>query len=255
MTEITSRKNPLVLHAVSLRQKKCRDAEGLFFTEGTKIFTEALSAGFLPERIFLTEAFRTRAKELVLDPEKCIIVTPEVYEKISDEASPEGIFAIFRKRKLEASDKKHSVLLTEGVQDPGNLGTLIRCAVAFGMGEVLTVRSADPFGPKAVRATMGAIFKIPVTEFSSIDEAVAYARGVSSSVIASTLSPDSITIGGASTSLATIMIGSEGQGLSERAIELSDERVIIPIENIESLNASVAGAIFMYDSMCKRRKI
>ena len=100
---------------------------------------------------------------------------------------------------------------------------------------------------------MGAVFKMPCRAFEDIDSAVEYGRRHCGTVIATALHPDSILIENADTSHAVIMIGSEGRGLSNRAIELADSKVIIPIDGIESLNASVAGAICMYDSMQKRR--
>lgn len=252
MTEITSRKNKLVLHALSLHDKKARDSEGLFFTEGGKLFGEAKGVGMTPVRVFVTEGFLSRDPDF--DESCAILVTDEVYSKITDEKAPEGIFAIFEKSGVKAKEERSSLLILEGIQDPGNVGTLLRCAVAFGVGEVLTVGCADIYSPKCVRSTMGAIFKMPCKSFEDIDGAVEYARERTDRVIATALHEDSISLDDAKTEYAAIMIGSEGRGLSPRAIELADEKVIIPIENIESLNASVAGAICMYDSMQKRKK-
>ena len=254
MTEITSRKNKAVLDVVSLHSKKCRDEAGLFFTEGAKLLEEASSAGRMPVRVFVTESFLTSHKSIAELDTEVIKVTEEVYDKMTDENSPEGVLAVFEKRIPDSSAKDSCILLLESIQDPGNLGTLLRCAVAFGVREVLTVGCADLYGPKTVRSTMGAVFKMPCRAFDDIDTAVSYAREHCSTVIATALHADSVSIEEADTSRAVIMIGSEGRGLSERAIELSDKKVIIPIENIESLNASVAGAICMYDSMQKRKK-
>ena len=253
MIEITSRKNPLVLEVVSLHDKKARDEKGLFFTEGEKIFTEAVSADFLPERVFVTKDFLMSHPSLLDGMSDLYLVTDEVYSKMTDERSPEGLLSVFKKREIADVKRTSSVILLEGIQDPGNLGTLMRSAIAFGVRCILTVSCADPYSPKTVRSTMGAIFKIPVYSFTDIDDAVSFAREMTPTVIAATLSSDSISLYSADTASACIMIGSEGRGLSPRAIELSDTKVIIPIENIESLNASVAGAIMMYDSMMKRR--
>lgn len=253
MTEITSRKNKTVLDALALHDKRSRDERGQFFTEGSKLLREALEAGRKPVRIFVTEICISSHPEITGLDTEVIKVTNEVYDKITDENAPEGVFAIFEKTELNPTASS-SVLLLEGIQDPGNLGTLLRCAVAFGVSQVLTVACADLYSPKTVRSTMGAVFKMPCRTFDNIDGAVEYARGVTDSVIATALHPDSVSIEDTDTSRATIMIGSEGRGLSQRAIELADKKVIIPIENIESLNASVAGAICMYDSMRKRKR-
>lgn len=251
MTEITSRKNAAVLAALALHDKRTRDAEELFFTEGRKLYLEGVSMGFVPEKVFVTGTFIERYPDV--EARETFLVTDEVYRKITDEKAPEGIFAVFKKPVFEKKDKAPTVIL-EDIQDPGNVGTVLRTAVAFGIGEVITTGCADAFSPKTVRSTMGAVFKIPVTAFENIDEAVAYAREKSDKIIAATLSHDSITIENADTAFAAVMIGNEGRGLSERAVSLADERVIIPMSNTESLNASVAASIFMYDSMVKRKK-
>lgn len=254
MTEITSRKNKAVLDVVDLHSKRGRDAQGLFFTEGSKLFEEAISAGRVPVRVFVTAGFLASHGDIADIGSEVIIVTDEVYDKMTDEGAPEGILAVFEKREPDAVSEDSCILLLEGIQDPGNLGTLLRCAVAFGVSRVLTVGCADTYSPKTVRSTMGAVFKMPCRAFDTIDSAVSFARERCDTVIATALHSDSVSLEEADTSHAVIMIGSEGRGLSERAIELSDTRVIIPIENIESLNASVAGAICMYDSMQKRKK-
>lgn len=252
MTEITSRKNKTVLDALALHDKKARDSQGLFFTEGVKLFREALDNGVKPERVFVTDKCLDLPELGRIDCE-IIKVTDEVYGRITDESAPEGVFAIFR--KTEARGGKAPVLLLEGIQDPGNVGTLIRCAAAFGVGEVITVGCADIYNPKTVRSTMGAVFKVACRQFADVDSAVEYARAIVDTVVAAALQPDSVSIEDVDTSRAAIMIGSEGRGLSERAIELADKKMIIPMENMESLNASVAGAICMYDAMMKRNKL
>lgn len=255
MIEITSRKNKTVLDALALHEKKTRDREGRFFIEGAKLFGEALSSGRKPLRVFVTEKYFALHPEVEELDTGVIRVTDEVFAKITDESAPEGIFAIFEKKNIKPVTELSAILILEGIQDPGNVGTLLRSAVAFGVREVITVDCADIYSPKTVRASMGAIFKIPCTAFSDIETAVDYARGVADVVVATALHADSVSVAEVNTATAAIMIGSEGRGLSERAIALADKKVIIPIENIESLNASVAGAICMYDAMLKRKKL
>lgn len=244
---ITSRKNSLIQWAHSLHDKKARDEQGVFFTEGKKLYDEGILSGRIPEKAFVLKEYADIQAGEVWE------VTSEVYEKITDEKAPEGIFAVWRKPEFEKNREKSSVILLEELQDPGNMGTILRTAVAFGVREVVTVNSADPFSPKAVRSSMGAVFKIPVLSFDSIDKAVEYSRKITNSVIAATLHTDSLDISAADTSYSTVMIGNEGRGLSNRAISLADSKVIIPMENTESLNASIAAAVFMYDSMLKRK--
>ena len=139
---ITSRKNPLIQWAFSLREKKVRDAENLFFTEGFKLYEEGTALGFIPEKVFVTDSKRDiKAKEV-------FEVTKEVYDKITDEKAPEGIFAVWQKPEFK-DKKKSSIILLEEVQDPGNMGTIMRTAVAFGVREIISVKGADPFSPKS----------------------------------------------------------------------------------------------------------
>ncbi|MBQ7898163.1 MAG: RNA methyltransferase [Clostridia bacterium] len=244
---ITSRKNPTIQWAYSLRDKKARDTEGVFFTEGKKLYDEGIMSGRVPVTAFvLKEYCNIKAGEVYE-------VSPEVYDKITDEKSPEGIFAVWKKPDFIGERKKSSVILLEELQDPGNMGTILRTAAAFGVREAVLVNCVDPYSPKAVRSSMGAVFKIPTTHFDSIDKAVEYSRKITDSVIATALHTDSNDISLTDTAYATIMIGNEGKGLSDRAVSLADSKAIIPMENTESLNASVAATIFMYDSMTKRK--
>lgn len=244
---ITSRKNPIVQWAYSLRDKKVRDNEGVFFTEGKKLYDEGIMSGRLPLKAFvLKEHGDVKAEEL-------FEVSDEVYQKITDEKSPEGIFAVWKKPDFEGERRRSSVILLEELQDPGNMGTILRTAVAFGVREVVLVNCVDPYSPKAVRSSMGAVFKIPTTNFDTVEEAVRYSRGFTDSVIATALHTDSKDISLTDTAYATIMIGNEGRGLSDKAVSLADVKAVIPMENTESLNASVAATVFMYDSMTKRK--
>ncbi len=250
INEITSRKNPLILWALSLHEKKERDKDGVFFTEGKKLYLEGIERGLIPQKVFVTKKILDTFE---VEGEEVYLVTDEVYSKITDEKAPEGIFAVFKKPEFQEKDGCSPLILLEGIQDPGNMGTLLRTAVSFGMGEVIAVDCADHFSPKTVRSSMGAVFKIAVKTFDTIDDAVFYAKKKSKTVIAAALHSDSVDIKEVDTSFATVMIGNEGNGLTKRAIELADKKVIIPIANTESLNAAVAGAVFMYDSMSKRR--
>ncbi len=255
--KITSRKNETVLRAVTLKKSKGRNEENAFFTEGMKLFEEAVSAGFAPRAVFVTEDFLTtpaaqKFKDLNSSL-KTYEVTREVYEKISDEDAFEGVFAVFD--KFEISPFKNSIsLILENIQDPGNLGTILRSAAALGAREVVGVACADVFSPKTVRSTMGAIFRMPYKSFDTIEKAVEYVRHTHDRIYAATLTPDAVEVMSVDTSHACVMIGNEGHGLSDKAISLSEKQIIIPIEAVESLNASAAATVILYDSLLKRGK-
>ncbi len=253
--KITSRKNDAVLRCASLLKNKGREEENAFITEGIKLFLEADSAGFVPREVFVSEDFlKSESAEKFISKNTCpkvYEVTREVYEKISDENSPEGLLCVFDKFSL-VPEKDSVTILLEDMRDPGNLGTVLRSAAALGAREVVATGSCDVFSPKVVRATMGAIFRIPFTAFDTVDDAISYARTTSGKVYAAALSEVARDIAEVDTSRACVMIGNEGHGLSQNAISQSDGEVIIPIEAVESLNASVAASIVLYDSMRKR---
>ena len=137
--------------------------------------------------------------------------------------------------------------IIENMQDSGNVGTVIRTALAFGIDAVICVSSADVYNPKTMRAAMGALFRMKTVLCTDIEQAVKLVRTRCKSIYAAALHKDSISIDEADFSEpCAVMIGNEGNGLTDKAIELCDKTVIIPIsENSESLNAGVAAAIFM----------
>ncbi len=251
MTEkirITSRKNDTVKRVASLSTSKGREETGCFFTEGIKLYREAVSAGFVPTEAFVADSFSSPDE---IKAETLYSVTDEVYEKMSGQSAPEGLLCVFKKFTL-TPERDSCVLLLEEMQDPGNLGTVLRSAAAFGCRQVIGVSSSDVWSPKTVRATMGAIFRMPYVSFDSIDTALESVSGMK--IYAAALTSDAQDVADFDTSRACIMIGNEGHGLSEKALEKSHARIIIPISNVESLNASTAASVILYDAMRKRGK-
>ena len=147
-----------------------------------------------------------------------------------------------------ALDGKEQVLLLDGLQDPGNLGTILRTAEAFALGAVVLCEGcADPFSPKVVRSTMGAVFRLPCVQLP-LKEALDLLKTAGLPVYATALHEDSVPLSAVSLSRAAVIIGSEGRGVSDPALCLSNKRVIIPMRGrAESLNAGVAAAIVIYE--------
>ena len=164
--EISSRKNEKVLRAARLCDKKVRDNEGIFFTEGFKLLEEAIAAGLTVESIFFTDKARCLYSELI-EKAACknlYLVTDEVYQKLTSEDSPQGIFCCIKKKDaLEFDEKSISdggFLLLEDIQNPLNLGAIFRCAYSLGCCKiVLTKECVDVYNPKVIRGGMGSIFK------------------------------------------------------------------------------------------------
>ena len=153
-----------------------------------------------------------------------------------------------RSGRRDALDGAGQVLLLDGLQDPGNLGTILRTAEAFALGAVVLCEGcADPFSPKVVRSTMGAVFRLPCVTLPLAEAAERLHRN-GLPLYATALHEDSVPLSSVSLSKAAVIIGSEGKGVTEQALRLSDRRVIIPMKGrAESLNAGVAAAIVIYE--------
>lgn len=152
---ITSKSNPLIKTVASLSDKKFRKQLGLYIVEGAKSVKECIAAGCEAEKIICTESYQNEFQESV-------VVSDAVFKSISTETTPQGVLAIVKIPKNELKPPVGNCILLDCVQDPGNVGTVIRTANAAGYDEVYLINSTDPFSPKAVRASMGGIFRIKV---------------------------------------------------------------------------------------------
>lgn len=257
--KIESRQNPAVKFAASLSDKKIRDREGVFAAEGITLFFDFCGKGFFPEAIYLSEeAIGLKDK---IDAEKGaekaerFLLSASAFEKITEEKGSQGILCLYsvsRLSRLFSKKEKKRFVALENLQDPGNVGTIIRTAASFGFDGVFLVRGADPFSGKAIRASMGAIAAIPIVSFSSVQDLFLHLKENRIKTVAAALSEGALSIETADLSEPVcVLIGNEGKGLSSFAIENADAVSIIPIENTESLNAAAAAAVFLWE--VKRR--
>ena len=249
MKEILSVNNEQVKDVVKLHQRKYRNLTGLFLMEGNKPVQEAFEANIEIEKAFVTP--KNLEKYLFLG-EKLIVTTEAVMEKISTtETSPE-IVAVGKQRKTTIDEIKSfsRIALIENIKDAGNLGTIIRSAVAFGIeGLILSGDVIDLYNPKVVRAAVGALYKIPVVyaDLKTIKNTF-----IAHNFVATVVNHDDIvkpeTIN--YTNPFVLMMGSEANGLSSDAIAISDVKTTIPMsKGTESLNLGVASSILFYVSM------
>ena len=173
-----------------------------------------------------------------------------LFQLASEVESPQNVIFSCMQPQWDAAalDGKEQVLLLDGLQDPGNLGTILRTAEAFALGAVVLCEGcADPFSPKVVRSTMGAVFRLPCVQLP-LKEAFDRLKDGGLPVYATALHEDSVPLSAVSLSRAAVIIGSEGRGVSDPALRLSDKRVSIPMRGrAESLNAGVAAAIVIYE--------
>lgn len=255
MELLTSRTNPLVIRMAKLADKKHRDEEGLFVIEGVKLFEEMQKAGIQPTYAFATEK---AADYLAALPDSVIKyrVSDSVYEKISSEKSPQGIFcAIKYLDNQHKSDTIYSgnfsgpLLALSSIQDPGNLGTIVRTARAFGVrGILLSEDCADLYSLKALRASMGALFVLPTLR-CPLAESLASLRKDGYGVYAAALienasPPQSLPL----SEKTCFVLGNEGHGLPADILSASSGAVYIPMEKgCESLNVAAAAAVLLWE--------
>lgn len=265
---ITSRQNPLVKFVCGLAEKKLRSKEGLFRFDGVKLLSEALSSDIAIKYIIYREPASSRIDELIcqarqlgrIDDGGTVAVSASVFEKISDERSPEGVITVafmpdIHGRYSDATQvRDEKILIVESMRDPGNLGTVIRSCYALGIDRlIMTDDCADIYNQKTVRAAMGAIFRqktlsVPNSELSSfIRELLKNGRNV----YATALLEHSRDIGEIKLRVGDcFVIGNEGHGLTEETVNACTAPVIIPMrEDTESLNAAAAAAICIWETV------
>ena len=245
MTEqrITARKNPLIQQVRRLlTSRKDREAEGLFVADGTKLLQEAVKWWDGLETVILTDGVEASLPEQV----RVVRVPGDVMEYISPMKSPQGALFICRLPQEEKFQPKPGMLLLDGLQDPGNLGTILRTADALQVPVVLLEGCADAYSHKVVRASMGAVLRTPVV--SSSWEAVRdKCRDAGIPVAVTALNERSRDIRKANVSAMAVVIGSEGQGVRPQILEEAQDALIIPMDaRCESLNAAVAATIVMW---------
>lgn len=262
MLEINSSKNPIIKEIKSLWRKKNRWKEKLFLIEGIKLIEEALSEAMDVRHILFCQTLLEvdGGKEFfdrIKDKKEIIKLSPSLFKEISSLENPQGVLAIvgFDERNIEElyEKKRPFIIFLDGLNDPGNLGTIIRTADAFNIdGVVLGPGTVDPYNSKVVRSTMGSIFRVPIYSVSDNDIFFKDIREMNIDIITTSLSGKELTEEDFHES-AVVVIGNEANGVGEDIIKISNKEVKIPMPGkAESLNAGVAASIIMYEGMKSR---
>ena len=264
---ITSRANPTVAFASSLKEKKFRDKEGAFLLEGFKLFEEAASMHLPITHLFIAEGkkelYFERAMAMLqkanMENIGIFLLSDACFEKISTEKAPQGIIAVvkhldFFERciKIYKEDifEKTRALCLCSVRDPGNLGAIIRSAVAFGTDTLLLSSDcAELYNPKTLRAAMGGLFKLRVFIVDDLVSSIATLKECGKRVFAAELKDGAISLEIATPTKSDVfVIGNEGHGISPEVSRECSASVYIPImPNTESLNAAVAASVLLYE--------
>ncbi|MCM1055039.1 MAG: RNA methyltransferase [Bacteroides sp.] len=253
---IESRKNQTVVKSRGLlAEKKLREKEGLIAAEGAKLCAEALDSGLTAEYALVSQEAEKKFPELVERlRESCPLytVTDEIYFHISGQKSPQGIFLALKpldkSKNLDRILEKDKIIILDRIQDSGNLGTIIRTAEAFGMeGAVLSGGCADPFSPKALRASMGSSFRLPVLVSADIVTDVGMLKARGFKIYAAMLDESAQKLRDVDFSgRRALVVGNEGHGVSGELAAVC-EKLYIPIKGAESLNAAAAAAVICYE--------
>ncbi len=240
---ITSRKNPLlqqVRKLLSSRQE--RQKTGLFVADGTKLLQEAVKWWPGLETVILSEGVAASVPENVT----VVRVPGDVMESISPMQTPQGALFLCRLPEKCQWIPKPGMLLLDGIQDPGNLGTILRTCDAFSVPVALLEGCADPYSHKVVRASMGAVFRMDIPQISWEQGEIA-CRQAGIPIAVTALCEEARDIRQAPLENMAVVIGSEGQGVRREILESADEKLIIPMSSrCESLNAAVAASVVMW---------
>lgn len=239
--KITSVNNDLIKETAKLIRGKYRNETGLFLIEGQKGIEEAIKAKLDILHIFSVEGFEQLSQR--------IEVTEPVMAKISDTKTPPKTIAVVKQPKYEWSENYKKVCLLEGIKDPGNLGTILRSASAFGIDAiVLYGDTVDLYNPKCVRSTVGNLWKVPVFKmddlsiFTNYERIATLPKGINVIPLKSYKPAEKLLV----------MFGSEAEGLSDELKTFATKNITIEMEeNVESLNLSISASIIMYELFTK----
>lgn len=259
---ITSVSNAQVKNVVQLLQKsKARKKQGLFVVEGWKMCREMPDAWM--KAVYVTEEFyenmSPQHKETYAEKGILEIVSDPVFQRMSDAKTPQGILAIVAQPEYTLEEtlcgEKPLMVVLEDLQDPGNVGTILRTAEGAGVSGILLSRQcADLFSPKTVRSTMGSIYRMPFCYADNLAETLEKLKRDGYAIYAADLAGARDYDQADYTDKAAILIGNEGNGLSGELLALADKSVRIPMEGgAESLNAAMAAGILMYEAARQRR--
>ncbi len=229
---ITSKDNNKIKELVKLyKNKKYRDEKSLFIVEGYNLIDEAIKASRL------VSIYSIKEEEKYKD---AIIISEELLSKITNTITPEGIIAVVKKENSSKIGNK--ILYLDRLQDPGNIGTLLRSSIAFNFDTVILDECADIYNPKVVRSSEGAIFHL-----NFIKESLPNLKNKGYYLIGTTLNGDSVnTLNYNLCKKLVLILGNEGNGIRKEYQDITDINLTIPMNKIESLNVGVAGSIFMY---------
>ena len=266
MKTIRSKENPSYKEALKLLRRKYRDQTGMFLIEGPRPVMDAIRSGDKLQTVFISEgalekslpaaAAAEELESLCMKNEcRCAVLAEELFSRISDTEHSQGVLAAAYKPQKGEIEGGSGILILDRLQDPGNIGTIIRTAEAAGFGTLIAIKgTGDLYAPKTVRAAAGSLLRVNVFEGLETGEAVRLCREQGIRIIDSDLEGSVEYTSEDLTGDIALVIGNEGSGVSNEIRRVADSKVRIPMEGtIESLNAAVAAGLLMYESVRQRR--
>lgn len=261
---ISSGKNKVIRKIRLLSEKRGRDKKALFFIEGCKFIIEGLTSKWDVELIIVSESFMlsadfNRITELCIGDIPIYSVPDKLFSSISDTSTPQGVLAVFKQKCYGKDDilkGDRLIVILDSIQDPGNMGTIIRTADAASFTGVICLKGCvDVYNPKVIRSTAGSIFHIPVVRNAEAEEVLTYLKDCGIRIYATgtdyPLSPYDIDL----RHDVAFIIGNEASGVTGKVRSLSEGGLSLPISGkAESLNASIAAGIIMYESVRQRKQ-
>ena len=259
MQVITSKDNEIIKNIKKLKEKKYRDEENKFLVEGIKMLQEAILENAKISKIVICEDCINDGsikQELLYEIAKydCIYVSEKVFKTLTEVTNPQGILAVVEKNNVLGIDYKQDIIIAlDDVQDPGNIGTILRSIDSAGLSQViLSKRSGDVYNPKVVRSTMGAIFRVNIIETDDLIKTLKEVKRHKFEIASTCLDTDKL-IYDVDYTKKVIVVGNEANGVSKEVQTLSDIKMKIPmLGKTESLNAAVATSIVIYEYIRKK---
>lgn len=261
---ITSKDNETIKHIKKLKEKKYREEYHEFIIEGAKMIEEAINENANIKSIIICDDCKTQSaipNELMYEIAKknCIYVDQKIFSTITDVINPQGIMAVVEKSDNKAQEIDYTqdvYLILDNIQDPGNIGTILRTADSLDIKQIIVSKgTADVYNLKVVRSTMGAIFRVKVIEVEDLTKVIKEMKKRKIEVCATDLRTDK-SIYDIDYNKTAIVIGNEANGVSEKVLEEASTRIKIPmLGKTESLNAAVATSVILYEAYRKNGKI
>lgn len=258
MQKITSKENEFIKHIKKLKDKKYRDQSNEYIIEGIKLIKEAIQEKAQIHQIVICEdceksGIISQELKYEIAKQECVYVPQNIFKTISEVSTPQGILAIVEKNNIKNKDSEIDynqdiIVALDDIQDPGNLGTILRTVDSVGLNQILVSKgTADCYNPKVVRSTMGAIFRVKIIECENLEKTLKEVRKHKFKLVVTSLQTEK-SLYDVKFDKKVIVIGNEANGVEPNIQDMADEKIKIPmLGKTESLNASVATGIVLYE--------